>query len=251
MTAVLSIRNVDKRFGGVVALDNCSLAVEQGTITALIGPNGSGKTTLFDVISQLIDEDGGTIIFAGHDITKHSPFSAHKVAKLGISRTFQDVRLFGNLTVEQHLLLALSNDCMSVPRNLLAGNAVDDAERRVIREALALVQFEKPPNTVVADLSYGQRKLLDLAIAIVKPHSLLLLDEPVAGVNPKIRSIIKDLLITLRKRGETILLIEHDMNFTMSLADYVYVLDAGKVIAQGKPSHVRKNRRVLEAYLGS
>jgi ABC-type branched-subunit amino acid transport system ATPase component len=250
MSALLKINGVRKHFGGIVALNGCSLEVEKGKITALIGPNGSGKTTLFDVISQITDEDEGEITFEGSSISQYSPFSAYKVANHGISRTFQDVRLFKHLSIKEHLLLAMNHDDMHLFRNILAGNKENVSSMKEVTRVLALVKLEKPLDTKASDLSYGQRKLLDLAMAIIKPHKLLMLDEPVAGVNPKIREIIKDVLRTLIKQGETILLIEHDMNFTMELADYVYVLDAGSCIAEGKPAVVRKNKRVLEAYLG-
>jgi ABC-type branched-subunit amino acid transport system ATPase component len=250
VTSLLSVKGVTKRFGGIVALDSCSLEVERGGITALIGPNGSGKTTLFDVISQITEEDGGQILFGDADIAKYTPFSAYKVANHGISRTFQDVRLFKHLTIKEHLLLAMDHDDMHLLKNIIGGTKEDEASLREVHRTLALVRLEKDISTKASDLSYGQRKLLDLAMAIMKPHKLLLLDEPVAGVNPLVRQTIKEVLLSLKARGETILLIEHDMNFTMELAGYVYVLDAGKVIAQGTPAVVRKNPRVLEAYLG-
>jgi ABC-type branched-subunit amino acid transport system ATPase component len=248
---LLIVSGVHKRFGGIHALDGCSITVQQGRITALIGPNGSGKTTLFDVISQITDEDEGDITFSGKSISHYTPFTAYKVAKHGISRTFQDVRLFRHLTIKEHLLLAQREHDIKLVRNIL-GIGKEDETMMLARaqETLALLKLDKPLDTTASDLSYGQRKLLDLAIAILKPHRLLMLDEPVAGVNPKVREIIKDALRTLVRRGETILLIEHDMNFTMELADDVYVLDAGKVIAHGKPAIIRKDRRVLEAYLG-
>ena len=247
--ALLIIRNVEKHFGGIAALAGCSLQVERGKITALIGPNGSGKTTLFDVISQITDEDKGEIIFDGKNISHYTPFTAYKVARHGISRTFQDVRLFRHLTIQEHMLLAYNDDDLHLVKNILVGRS-DDASMKEVRRILALVKLENPLESKAADLSYGQRKLLDLAMAIIKPHKLLMLDEPVAGVNPQIRQIIKDVLRSLIQRGETILLIEHDMNFTMELAHYVYVLDAGTCIAQGTPNVVRKNKQVLEAYLG-
>jgi len=248
--SILVIRDVCKRFGGVVALDHCSLDVERGTITALIGPNGSGKTTLFDIISQIVDEDAGTIAFEGNDLTRYSPFTAYKVANHGISRTFQDVRLFKHLTIKQHLLLALNDHDMNLLKNIFVPDKEDAASLKEVNRVLSLVRLDKPLDTKASDLSYGQRKLLDLAIAIIKPHRLLMLDEPVAGVNPAVRQTIKDVLGELIRRGDTILLIEHDMNFTMGLADFVYVLDAGSVIAKGTPGVVRKNKKVLEAYLG-
>jgi ABC-type branched-subunit amino acid transport system ATPase component len=247
---ILVVRDVRKRFGGIKALDSCSIEVEKGRITALIGPNGSGKTTLFDVISQLIDEDGGEITFEGKSISKYSPFTEYKVAGHGISRTFQDVRVFKHLSISEHLLLAMNDTDTQLFKSILLGRQEDEAQLKEVQRVLALVKLDKDINAKAADLSYGQRKLLDLAVAIIKPHKLLMLDEPVAGVNPRVREIIKGVLRELVAKGETILLIEHDMNFTMELADYVYVLDAGRCISQGTPDVVRKDRKVLEAYLG-
>jgi ABC-type branched-subunit amino acid transport system ATPase component len=247
---LLSVRSVSKRYGGIVALDGCSIDVPQGRITALIGPNGSGKTTLFNVISQIDNEDSGTIRFDGADISVHTPFTAYRIAQDGISRTFQDPRLFRHLTIRDHLLLALRCDD-TLLGNLLRPQAAGHEEELAMRDMLALVQLDKPLGTKASDLSYGQRKLLDLAVAALRPHKLLMLDEPVAGVNPHVREIIKGALRALVKRGDTVLLIEHDMTFTMDLADDIYVLDAGAVIAHGRPSVIRKNQKVLEAYLGA
>src|SRR5262249_37984462 len=149
-------------------------------------------------------------------------------------------------TIKEHLLLARGNDDMRLFANILIGRNEDEYAMKEVQRVLALVKLDKPLDTKASDLSYGQRKLLDLAMAIIKPHKLLMLDEPVAGVNPLVREIIKGILKHLVQRGETILLIEHDMNFTMELAEYVYVLDAGKCIAEGAPAVVRKNKRVLE-----
>jgi branched-chain amino acid transport system ATP-binding protein len=166
---------------------------------------------------------------------------------LGISRTFQDVRLFPNLTIGDHIGIALSSTDEQFFRNLSGGDKVPEEE---IERVLALVSLDKTPDTLATDLSYGQRKLLDLAIAIAKPHSLLMLDEPVAGVNPRLRDAIKEILRHLNAEGETILLIEHDMNFVMDLVDHIVVMDAGQVIAEGPPIDIRNNPLVLEAYLG-
>ncbi len=240
----LDVSNVKKSFGGVKALDKCSLSVEQGKITAIIGPNGSGKTTLFNVISRLLPVDTGKLVFGTEEITL---LDDYQVSRLGISRTFQDVRLFENLTIRDHIEIALLNTDESLLKSMFRPQRV--VVKRV-KEILSLVGLNKPLSTFATDLSYGQRKLLDLAIAIAKPHSLLMLDEPVAGVNPVLRERIKEIIKTLHKRGETILVIEHDMNFVMDLAQHIIVMDAGSVIAQGKPRDIQNNKQVLDAYLG-
>ncbi|MCH7568616.1 MAG: ABC transporter ATP-binding protein [Nanoarchaeota archaeon] len=241
---MLKIKQVTKNFGGVRALDKCSLEIEKEKIIAIIGPNGSGKSTLFNVISNLIKKDSGRIYLDKEDITEKEDFN---IAKLGISRTFQEVRLFRNLTIKDHLEIALLESDEKLIRSLFGKR--EDNEKR-IKDILNLVGFDKPLDTHATELSYGQRKLLDLAIAIAKPHKILMLDEPVAGVNPKLRKGIKEILRKLRKKGDTILIIEHDMNFVMDLADYVFVLDYGKVIAHGTPRKIQNNKKVLEAYLG-
>ncbi len=240
----LSVKNIYKHFGGVKALDGCSFEIEKGKITALIGPNGSGKSTVFNVISRILKEDKGKIMFDGRDITSDKDFV---VAKRGIARTFQQVRLFHNLTIREHLEIALNENDEGLFNSVIS-KEINYVER--IKEILELVGLDKPLTTYATDLSYGQRKLLDLAMAIAKPHTLLMLDEPVAGVNPKLRKEIKKILLKLNKKGETILLIEHDMNFVMDLASYIFVLDQGKVIASGKPKEIQSNKKVLSAYLG-
>lgn len=240
---ILKAENVTKSFGGINALESCSLEIKKGKITAIIGPNGSGKSTLFNAISQLIQVDKGKILFNNQNITN---LPAHHIAKLGISRTFQEVRLFKNLTIQDHLSIAL----LTTDENLLKNFFQKQENLERIKDVLQLVGLDKPLNTYASNLSYGQRKLLDLAIAITKPHSLLMLDEPVSGVNPRLRKEIKAIIKNLNKQGETIILIEHDMNFVMDLAEHIFVLDAGKVIAQGNPTHIQNNKKVLEAYLG-
>ncbi len=241
---MLQVKNLQKHFGGIKAVDGCSFAVKQGTITALIGPNGSGKSTVFHLISQLEQEDRGKIMFNNKNITTVSDY---EVARLGVSRTFQEVRLFKNLSIYDHLEIALGQDDEHLWQSLWKK---PEDKTKQIQEIVKMVGLHKDLKTYVTDLSYGQRKLLDLAIALAKPHTLLMLDEPVAGVNPLIRQEIKTILRTLKKQGETILVIEHDMNFVMDIADYLIVMDAGKVIAEGKPKEIQKNKKVLEAYLG-
>jgi len=241
---MLKINNVRKNFGGVRALDKCSLNVEKGKIIAIIGPNGSGKSTLFNVISKLIEIDKGNMLINNKKIVDLKDF---EVANNGISRTFQDVRLFSNLTIQDHIEIALSTKDESL---LMSFFTRKEKRNKEVKEILNLVYLNKSLDTYATDLSYGQRKLLDLAVAIAKPHEILLLDEPVAGVNPKLRMEIKNIIRELNKKGATILLIEHDMNFVMDLVDYIFVMDAGNVIAEGKPRNIQNNKKVLDAYLG-
>ncbi len=226
---MLQVKGVSRTFGGVAALDGCTLGVEEGKITALIGPNGAGKTTLFNVISGLIKPDTGSIVFGSRDLTLLKP---HEIARLGISRTFQQTRLFRNLTIRDNLLLASEKP---------------DSE---LHSLLKQLKVGKPLDTIVADLSYGQQRLVELARALLLPHSLLLLDEPTAGVNQVVREELKAVLRMLQKEKKTIMLIEHDMDFVMGVSDNIIVLAEGKVLAQGSPSAIRKNPKVLEAYLG-
>ncbi len=241
---ILACKDIYKSFGGIKAIDGCSFTVEEGRITAIIGPNGSGKTTMFNVISKLIRPDSGNIEFRNEDVTR---LKDYELARIGVSRTFQDVKLFQNLTIREHLQIAMSDSDEKMLSNLFRVKGTDTIR---IKEIMDLVGLDKPLDTFGNDLSYGQRKLLDLAIAIAKPHSLMMLDEPVAGVNPRLRGSIKDILRELNNRGESILLIEHDMNFVMDLVDHIFVMDAGKVIAEGAPEEIQNNPCVLQAYLG-
>ena len=240
----LKVSRVKKYFGGIKALDDCSLEIEKSKITAIIGPNGSGKSTLFNTISNILSLDMGVISFNDKSLSKTKDF---EVARLGISRTFQDVRLFKNLTIKDHLEIAMSKRDEDLFTNLLVGEKVSVEK---IKAVLDLVGLEKSLSTYAVNLSYGQRKLLDLAVAIAKKHTILMLDEPVAGVNPLLRNKIKEIIKSLNEKGETVLLIEHDMNFVMNLADHIFVMDAGRVIAEGKPDDIQNNKKVLDAYLG-
>ena len=244
---MLKIKNLKKHFGGVKAVDNCSFEVEKGTITALIGPNGSGKTTVFNLISGLLKEDSGKVIFDNVEITHFSP---EAVSNIGISRLFQQTRLFNNMTVRENLLLALDNEDTKLWKNLFGFNKVTEEKEEKIKEILRLVGMERFENKLARELSYGQKRLIELIRTILNPHKLLMLDEPVAGVNPKLRREVAKLLARLKKQGDTILLIEHDMDFALGLADFVIVMDDGKVIVKGKPKEIRNNKKVLEVYLG-
>jgi len=245
---MLKIQNLSKKFGGVKAINACSFEIAKGEITALIGPNGSGKTTVFNLISGIIKQDFGKIFFNGKNITN---FSVEQISNLGISRLFQQSRLFKNLTVRENLFLAIDNEDTKLWKNMFGLNKITKEKKEKVSEILKKCGIAEIENKTANDLSFGQKRLVELARTILNPHQLLMLDEPVAGVNPKIRQDIIKLLLKLKKNGETILLIEHDMNFTLGLADDIIVMDAGKVIAVGKPNEIKNNKLVLEAYLGS
>ena len=242
---MLQISNLKKHFGGVKAVDGCSFEIKPNTITALIGPNGSGKSTLFDLISGIIKPDSGNIKFNKENLTN---LSVEQISNKGISRLFQQSRLFSNLTIEENLELALNQEDTKFWKNFLNRNNPDN--KSTINSILKLVNMSQHKNKKSSYLSFGQKRLIEIARSILNPHKLLMLDEPVAGVNPKLRNTISRVIKQLKQQGDTILLIEHDMNFTLNIADHVIVLDNGKVIAEGTPDQIRNNKKVLEAYLG-
>lgn len=242
--ALVFIQEVTKSFGGVQAIQGSTFTIQEHQTTALIGPNGAGKTTLFDIISGFIPPDSGKIWFADEDMTMLVPAER---ARRGISRTFQQVRLFRYLRIQDHLDMVADHNDTSLWRQFWCRRP-DRHER--YEKILQTFGIDRSADTIVSDLSYGQRKLLELAMAISRPHRLLLLDEPVAGVNKVIQARIEELLFDLKRKGETILLIDHDMEFVRKLADQVVVLDAGRVIVDGPPEKVLRDKRVLEAYLG-
>ena len=243
---MLKISNLKKHFGGVKAVDGCSFEIANNKITALIGPNGSGKTTVFNLISGILKADSGKITFNKQDITN---MRVHKISNLGISRLFQQERLFANLTVKDNLLLALDNIDTKFWKNMF-GYKIPEEKEKLAKKVVDIVGISLIQEKLARDLSFGQKRLVEIARAIINPHKLLMLDEPVAGVNPRLRKAIAQLLINLKKENETILLIEHDMHFTLKIADHVIVLDEGQVIAQGTPKQIKNNKKVLEAYLG-
>jgi neutral amino acid transport system ATP-binding protein len=247
MEVYLRTDGLKKSFGGVKAIDGCSFGIKRGMITALVGPNGSGKTTIFGIISGIQKADRGDVFFKNRRITNLEP---NVISNLGISRLFQESRLFRNLTVEENLLLAFDNTDVLFWKNLLvpARNAKDRCNK--VREMLKLVGMEEYENVQTKNLSYGQKRLIELLRAVIKPHALLMLDEPVAGITPRIRRVISGLLMDLREQGDTIFIIEHDMEFTFGIADRILVINKGKIIADGKPGRVKKDRRVIEAYIG-
>ena len=226
---MLSLKNISKTFGGVKAADRCTFEVEKGAITSLIGPNGAGKTTVFNIISGLTKPDKGTIKLLGKNITN---MPVYKIANAGISRTFQLAKVFRNMSIKDNLLIAKNTN------------------EQEMKQILEIVCLNNPLDTIASELSYGQQRLLEIARALLMPHTLLMLDEPTAGVAPKTRQELKLILKKSREDGKTILLIEHDMEFVMDISDNVIVLNEGKVLKIGKPKDIAKDKRVLEAYLG-
>jgi ABC-type branched-subunit amino acid transport system ATPase component len=245
MTALLRTENVSKAFGGVHALSDACLEVERGRITGLIGPNGSGKTTLFNVITGYERADSGQVYLDGTAITNLRP---SRVFGLGIGRTFQLTRIFPSLTVLENMLVAAQHKHRSRNPLAAAGGAV---ARRHAMELLEFVGLTGHAGALAGTLSYGQRKLLELAYVLVADPEIVLLDEPAGGVNPSLINYIADRIRELNAAGKTFLVVEHNMDFVMGLCQSVTVLDSGSVVAAGPPDEIRADPRVLDAYLGT
>ncbi|MFA5745534.1 MAG: ABC transporter ATP-binding protein [archaeon] len=244
---MLQIKNLNKSYGAIKAADNCNFTIKPNKITGLIGPNGAGKSTVFNIISGFEKEDSGTIIFNGKDISKFTP---EGIANSGISRVFQKSRLFNNLTVYENLEIAIEEENTKFLKSFFSSNKLNTKQEKRIKEVLELLKIYEVKDLQCKELSYGQKRLVELCRAILKPHKLMILDEPVAGVHPSIRNTIMEVLKLLKGSGETILLIEHDMFFTLNICDEIIVMDDGKVIAKGSPEQIKNNKKVLEAYLG-
>ncbi len=230
---ILEIRDVTKRFGGVTAVNRCSLSLAPGKIYGLIGPNGSGKTTLFNCITGLERRDAGEVRFKGERIDGLKP---HQVARRGVGRTFQVIRIFPELTALENLLVVTQGPF--------------EAARRRAEELLRFVTLDRLEHEYAGNLSYGQQKLLEFIRVLMTDPELILLDEPAAGVN---RTLLNELLAAiaqLRDRGKTILIVEHDMKVVMGLCETVFVLDYGEKIAEGPPGVIQTDERVIEAYFG-
>ena len=242
--SLLQVDHLSKRFGGVVAVDDCSLSVPQGGISALIGPNGSGKTTIFNLITGFVASDGGSISFKSHSLRGLAP---DEVYALGIGRTFQLARIFPRLTALENMLVPVRRGGL---RGLLShGQQAQEKERAMaMLETMEIASVASLPGGA---LSYGQRKLLELAAVMMAEPELVLLDEPAGGVNPALLERIADHIRTLNRRGVAFFLVEHNMSFVMNLCHEVVVLQQGRVIAKGKPREVRENPAVLDAYLGA
>lgn len=249
--ALLRVNKLTRAFGGVVAVDQVSLAVEQGEIVAVIGPNGAGKTTLFNTISGVLAPTAGEIQFDGQPVAGRKP---HELARLGLSRTFQNLQLFGNMTVLENVMVGRHPRMRTNLLQALCSLPIkgrEEAEAR--RKAMALLEqvgLAAMAEMSAASLPYGQQRLVELARALATEPRLLLLDEPAAGLNNRESAELARLIARLRQSGLTFLFVEHDMETVMGLADRVVVLDYGAKIAEGTPEEIQANSKVIAAYLG-
>ena len=241
--SLLEAQDVCKAFGGIQALNTCSISVEQGSITGLIGPNGSGKTTLFNVMTGYERIDSGQVRFQGRTITNAAP---DKVFRLGMGRTFQLTRVFPRLTVLENMHVAAQRNDL---KGLLSRWSSTHEQRRAL-ELLDFVGLTKLKNLPAGNLSYGQKKLLEFAFVLIAEPRVILLDEPAGGINPTMINYLTDRIRSLNERGTTFLIVEHNMEFVMGLCHKIMVMHRGTKIAEGTPVEVRANPAVLEAYLG-
>lgn len=230
---ILEVENIEKRFGALVAVDDVSFEIDRGSFIGLIGPNGAGKSTLFNLITGVLSPSSGSVYFNGEDITGNE---LRKNAERGLVRTFQQTRVLELMTVRENLLVA--------------SQLADSPESRA-DELLETIELVDKKNNLARDLSFGQQKLVSISQVLMLEPELILLDEPLAGVNPTMENKILEIIRSQIAEGKTFVLVEHDMEVVMSECEDVIVMESGSVLTRGPPSEVKENERVLEAYFGS
>jgi len=249
--SILRIENITKNFEGLIALDNITFNVNENEIFSIIGPNGAGKTTIFNILTGVFPPSSGEIFYNDREITS---MSSHSISVMGIARTFQNIKLFSNMTALENVLCATyqktTSHLLSIIFNTNHQRKENDESLKKSMYFLEFVGLLSEANTVSSNLSYGWQRRLEIARALATEPKVLLLDEPAAGLNQEERKGLTDLIMKIKNKGFTIMLIEHDMKLVMNISNRIIVLNYGKKIAEGCPKEIQNNSSVIEAYLG-